>query len=323
MLLTDGLVVSSADLLSLDAEVVDLAAREEQSHTSGPDSLLRRAQERAVTQLVSATRSFGSCLGEPGISRAHLAAVHNTGFGPAQSYARVAPEQVVASSAVADTWNPVKQWLAQFVLADVYLAAVNRPGDDRYVTRYNMALRERDDAYQNLQSLGLPVVAQPLHRPGSWHGAYGTWSEDNLSLVSGGNAADTSIEVAITWTNAARLSQVAGREDGESAPSERAVLSATPGNNVQIDISPLTPLLTAPERAGEYGEFVTPMIPDGWNIYAAVQGETLRLQNSEPLPISTTTYTIQDTLVVTSNPVGTGQRPDLNYYFNSVQIRRA
>ena len=313
MLWTDGYFVTQADLAVIDPEVPDVASVEAIT-VNGAGGIVGQTISECAMFIVANMQRFGGYLSSGLVSGNHLAAVFNTG-GPGVNRTRIIMGQVVAD----DSYVPVvKQWVTYKALVNFYRAASARTLEERYKSK--MEQFERDTRWQywpNLKNIGIPVVYRPLAAPGAVleRGA-GTWSSGNVSLATAAGATGGAFSVAITWVDQSQyLNQATllNRGNAESAPS--AVLAATPMTNqgISVNLSGLTPPNGAANPANLAQAITSPLTATAWNVWIGLaSGGPMYLQNSTPIPITTTTYTLGHDPSLSGYTVGTGQYAD-NY----------
>lgn len=322
MLLTDDVLISQADLVTVDSEVTDVATAESIT-IDGTNGLSWKAHGECADFLLSAMQSFGGPLGGPTISGTHLAHVYNTGGGYAVRIPRIQRHQIVTHSPLnASLWSPLKRWAIQKALVLFYRSAFNRNVNDRYASKleeYERALRM--DYWPALKSNGLPVVVTPLSAPAAvFEPNSGTWSASNLSSVPGGATAQTAYYVAITYTGSGYVS-ASSKGNAESAPSQKLQFTVPLDELLKIDITSLVPPTGAQDPSTlVYGAY-SPMAATGWNVYVGSNDTDLYLQNASPIAIATKTYTLSAAPTLSGTRLQLGQFPDLYQHFSDLIAR--
>lgn len=322
MLFTDSDIITPTDLAVVDQEVLS----DEKAFNltlSGPNSIIRRAVEEAGTEITAAFQNFSGYLVGLGISANHVAAVLNT-LTTAINRPRARLNQVCALDPDA-THLHMKRWLEYRALTGLYRSLYHRKVEDRFEKKMNNYKAEASVAWNNLISNGLPVVLQPFACPGAIreYGA-GVWGPTNVT--GGGTGSDETghvYDVVITWVNSVGYVSWANNGNSESAPSSIVTLPVTGGQVLTISLAGLNPptgLLSM--NLGTADGIYTPQPATGWNVYAGITGGILWLQNSEPIPVATTSYTFENAPSLNNGMnVGMGQHPDYNFAFQNVLWR--
>ena len=323
MLYSDRIPVTAAELATIDPEITEIATQDSLDITTGSDSLIRRGAEVFLDKILSASRSFGGHRGGNGLGSAHLAAVHNTGLSYGNSIGTIAPQNIVVSGSTARQWSRVKLGLARAVLATCYRSALNRSVSDRNTAKYNEADAAMREVLRDLGMNGIPIQEWPLSQPAADMEEGGTWGAANLTAAVGVATQTETIDVVITYVNLGTYVSSTNPNNGESHPSESAAVVVESGEVVEIDISTLVPPTGTAFIQRESNSYVTPLAATGWNVYAAVTGSPLKLQNGSPIPIATTTWTASGNITTTGKTVLQGQAPSSNFYLNFHSVRRS
>lgn len=322
MLFTDSDIVTPADLAAVDQEVSKDATTLNVT-LAGPGSIIRRAVEEAGTELVASFQNFSGYLVGLGISANHVAAVLNT-LTTAINRPRARLNQVVALDPDR-THLAMKRWIEYRALTGFYRAIYHRKLEDRFEKKMNNYRAEATTAWNNLTANGLPIVLQPLAAPGAIRELNsGTWGASNVSAGgSGSSDAGSTYDVAITWVNSQGYVSWANNGNSESAPGAKAIgIAVASGQVLTVTLAGLNPPNgTIPQNLGTADGIYTPQPASGWNVYVGTTGQTLWLQNSTPIAIATTSYTLANAPTLSGNPMGTGQHPDYNFAFQDVVWR--
>lgn len=314
MLWTDADFISADDLVSLDAEVKDVASVESIT-LEGDNGIIHRAIEEAGDTILKHMQVWGASLvGAGGVTSNHWAAVMNTGLD-AVHQSKVLLTQVVVSSLFGKSWSAVKRWAAYWALMAFYRDAANRTNNDRYRVKQETYHGQLHNTYwEAVRSTGLPVAIRPLPCPGALYELNaGTWGNGNVSAVDGPGVGG-SYDVVVTWADSLQT-------NGESGPSARATATLEAGKVAQVDIGTLLPPTGAQPRATVPLAVVTYGRATHWNVYAGPSGGVLRLQNAAPIPVGTQTYTLTGDPALTTPAVGTGQYPEQYLHFTT-PVRR-
>lgn len=325
MLWTDRRSLIDATYLGrIDSEVSSIAKDDEIS----VEDKIALSCEEALMDLNSRIEAFSGGFFVGGdISLNHIAAVMNTGTR-AQVTQRVLPSQIVVSGINGST-SPLSRWIASHALYSFYRDAMNRGGKDRLKAKMDLYFLEVQKFFTSqLASYGLPVVLNPLACPAAeLEGNSGCWNNDNLSQTP--NVACTLAEqvtVVVTYCDASsfELYQSAIRKNNaESHPSKQAQLALTTGNALTVDISSLNPPTGEQHPSTWQVCRITPLKATGWNVYVstAVSNGRLILQNSSPILISTTSYTLPADPLTIGPVVGFGQYEDRRLTMPNIRQR--
>ncbi len=303
MLWTDAIFITSADLASVDGDIIP-AAGSESITLDGINGICQRSIEDSGLFLMSKMMGFAGFLAGTTLSANHLQAVFNIGT-PAVQRSRILPDNIVVSGPNATYWSPLKIWAVHKALAYFYNSAANRnmAQMDRYAAkRDNFKKAIKAEHWPLFQGLGMPVTYKPMPAPAAVqaHNA-GTFT---ISQVAGAGVATGSYDVAITYIDQSVPA------NNESNPSAVVTLVLTSGHLIKADITKLVP----PNGMGSPADIsrciITPLNASGWNVYVGLTGQTLYLQNATPIPIAIKTYTLAADPTSTLAAVGLGQYPD-------------
>ena len=189
-----------------------------------------------------------------------------------------------------------------------------------------------------LRSTGIPYVRVPFPAPGAiFEPGQGTWGLNNLSQVVQAGTTGGNYTVAITWVDqssqSANYVSPLNKNNSESGPSMvypstftdgMLQITLTAGHALSINITSLTPpngQVSLPE-ASITGVSQGTHIATGWNIYIGdADGGSLYLQNAQPIPVATKTYTLTTDPVLTGYTMGRGQYPDANMPMADLMMR--
>lgn len=315
MLWTDADFISADDLTSLDNEVLAVATAEgialEDNGTG--TGVIHRAIEEAGDALLKHLQEFGGAsYGAGDVSANHYMAIMNTGLA-VSNRTRVLLTQVIVTGNTPRTWTPLKRWAVYWSLMLFYRDAANRTNNDRYSEKEDGYRRHLHGTYwAAVRSLGLPVVFQPLPCPGAlYEPEAGFWGTSNVVMVPGAGTVTGTYDVAITFVDGGRSS------NNESGPSQRVTVDLTPGSVLRVLLDGLMPP-TGTQPACTRAQAVVPYgRATHWNVYAGLSGETLKLQSSTALDITTTAFTFSGDPATATTPVGTGQYPDTYMAFHN------
>lgn len=307
---TDKVFVTVSDLLRIDSEV-QLVATAEGITLTGNNGALFGAVEEAASELQKLVISFGGYLGSGDVTPNHLAAVLNVGLGNAIRQ-KATLSQVCVSGDVPGSSNWIKQWACFWALNCFYRDAFNRTVKDRYEGKmryYKSELQRR--ITPTIYALGLPVVLRPLARPAAtFERDSGTWDSTNVTAVAGAGTITGSRDVVITYVDMSDSTLYISptvRNNSESEPADRITLTITTGNVVSVDISSLDPPTGVQHPSQILVCVVSPLRATHWNVYVGAVDGTLYLQNTDPIPIATKTYTLAANPATSGPTAGIGQ----------------
>lgn len=290
MLWTDARFVTTADLLTVDPEVLDVATAEN-IVIDGTSGIAQRTIEIGQQQLLAQMQRFGGYLSSGLVSANHLAAVFNVG-GPGVNRTRILMSQVVAW----DQFTPVvKTWMLYKTLEKFFHAAFSRTLNDRYAAKMKQyAADERFEHWPNLKNIGLPIVYRYMNTPGAVNERHaGTWGSSNVTYSAVGGALGGTFDVAVTFVDQTFYINAANKYNAESCPSATVTITVPAGNAISVNLDGLIPPNAGSNAADMAQALATPLNASGWNIYAAPTGTPLVLQNSAPIPtppLGSTTY---------------------------------
>jgi len=324
MLLTDNDIITLDDLQAVDPEVGLIEKNlPNVPPMVGPESIARQAADHVTRMIESQFQNFSGYLMSPGNSANQIAAVMNV-YSTSVTRPRMRMNQVVAVEPD-PTKRHIKECIKYYALYAFFRSQYHRkvPTDDRFAMKMEFYDGEYQRAWQRLQATGCPIVLTPLVCPGAIREYQtGTWGDSNVTAGgSGSTETGNEYDVVITWTGQA-YSSWSQPNNSESAPSAIVTIQATEGQVLTIDISTLNPPNAAVPNVGTADGIYSPMPATGWNVYVAVTGNTPLLQNSTPIAIGTTSYTLPNAPVTTNGKtVGVGQFPDYNYAWVRVRNR--
>jgi hypothetical protein len=310
MLFTDSIFVQPADLTRIDAEATTVATTEGVTLT-GPNGLIRAAQEEVAMELQKQMIAFGGYLNSGDLSANHLAAVLNIGIGNSVRQ-KALLVQVPVTDAIPGSWSWIYQYCVYWTLKVLYRNVFSRTVNDRYKQKLDYYSKEIEARVsKNVTALGIPIVLQPLSAPAAFYEANsGTWGQSNVSTVAGSGSTTGPYDVAITYCSMAPNWYVspAMPNNAESAPSSIiTVPTYSPGQVLSVSIATLNPPTGAQSPATLLICVVALLQATHWNIYAGTSGGTLYLQNSAPIPVSQKTYVLPSDPIVSAYPLGMGQ----------------
>ncbi|HXJ42615.1 MAG TPA: hypothetical protein VNH18_25265 [Bryobacteraceae bacterium] len=270
---------------------------------------ISRAIDEVGSQILNDMKSFSFLGGADGVTSAHNQAVMlGTGSMPRN---RIALQQVVVDPQDGQFMAPIRLWAVHEVILRCYRAALNNNLTDRYVARVDSEEKLIYNRYRaRYFNDGVPIVFQPLSRPGATRDFYntGTWVQDSNVVAVAGSGAGGDFDVALTYVDqGGSNSYVSYSSPGnaESAPSEILRVTCAANQNISASIASLNPPTGVPpaELTGVY----IPRKASGWNVYCGAAGSgVMRLQNPTPIPIATTSFAFAP--VAGYALMGTGQR---------------
>lgn len=312
MLWTDQIFITTADLLRMDPEVTNVATSEG-IVLAGDEGLIRSSLEETVNELNKIVIAFGGYLNSGDLSANHLAAVLNVGIGNSVRQ-KILPIQVCVSGPTPSSWNWVKQWAVFWCLKVFYRTAMARNINDRYEKRMNTY---KDELIRritpNMYAMGIPVVLQPLSAPAATFTRNpGTWDSTNVALVNGpGTLNGVAVNVAITYVDQSQTNlyvSASTPNNAESQSSELIEVTLTTGKVLEFNISSLNPPDGTQDPATILVTVIAPLQATGWNIYVGLaSSNTLYLQNSEPIPITTLQQVLPGDPIFSGYQLGQGQ----------------
>lgn len=330
MLWTDGLFLTAASLARIDSGLVD-TAQAENITLDGPGGAIFAGIEEAASELTKLVLAFGGYLNSGDLTANHYAAVMNVGIGNSVRQ-KIVLQQVCINAENQYSWSHVVQWAALWCVYSVYRNAFQRNNTDRYKEKMVYYKKELDNRVRwTLSSLGVPVVLQPLSAPaalwgyGDSNSGYdsGTWDSSNLSLVSSPSATFAgSLDVAVTYADMSAPGNYVSylkQNNCESGPSSKATITVTAGHKLSVNIASLKPADGIQPADQVLVCVVSPRKATHWNVYAGLSGSSLYLQNTTPIPVGTTSYTLTGDPVLSGFKLGRGQFSDRRL---SIQLMR-
>jgi hypothetical protein len=333
MLFNDYDPVCGLDLQVIDPEVLAVAAVEN-IVVDGPASITRETVESCGHDIMARFQNFSGYLLSPGVNLNHQAAVMNI-LTTAISRPRMRLNQVVVMEPDPSLCM-MHRWVKFRVLKEIYAAAFRRfnKSADRYQAKRDAWDEEATKCWRRIESQGVSVVLIPLPVPGAVREFnVGTFTQSNVSMGGSGSADPGAQQyiVAITWTGSQPYGQgyqnPLTKNNSESGWSAIISVNSTVGQVISVSIANLTPPNNASFPAiGTAAGLYTVMSATGWNIYvgqspvglgAAPTGQpsinTLWLQNSTPIPIGTTSFTLPNAPIGNTYPLQPGQTPDFAF----------
>lgn len=325
MLWTDRDFVTGADLITLDAEVEDVAAAQGITLDDPNIGLIHRSLAESASALMKYQQVFGGYLTNQNISGNHYNAVMNVGL-PAVNRSRILMSQVVVDALVCNEWSVLKTWAAYKSLARFFTDAANRTLKDRYETKALRYKKEVTSTYfEAVRALGLPIVRQPLPCPGAvYEIGTGNWGAANVTTAAGaGTDITDTFDFAITWVDQSMYVGPTNKQNCESGTSAIVSLQLpSTGNVFVVNINGLNPPVTAQPNATLPVSVVAYGNATGWNLYVGLTGETLYLQNATPIPVAIKSYALPTDPVTSGFASDMGQFPELYFTFQNI-IQRA
>jgi hypothetical protein len=324
MLFTDSDIVTSTDLQGYDGECARVASSAQpQIILTGPGSIINRTVTECGHKILQKFQNFSGYLVSPGINLNQVAAVLNI-LSTAINRPRMRLNQVVAIDPD-PTKRLVKDWIAYSSLYLFYRDAYARfaKAEDRYARKMDMYKQEANAAWDRLTADGIPVVLQPLACPGATRefGA-GTFSGSNVTAGgSGSTETGNAYSVSITWTASGFVNPL-NNMSAESAGSIAAAIKPTSGQVVTVTTTGLNPPNgNMPPNIGVADGLYTPLAASGWNVYVSGDQQNWYLQNSTPIAIATTSYTLSNAPVLSGYTLGLGQPSIYNFSFQNMLQR--
>ena len=323
MLFTDSDIITSSNLAAVDPESASVAATQKPPILiDGPGSIIRQTVAEACSDLTARFQNYTGFLVSPGVNLAHMAAVSNI-MSTSISRPRMRLNQVVAIGPDPSRQD-VSLWLTHSALRSLYRAAYARFGkeQDRYARKMKLYETEENRVWRNIQSSGLPIVLVPLPCPGALREPNpGTWGTTNVTH-SGTTSTDTGgiYSVAITWVGAPYVSPT-NTGNAESGPSSIVTVAMLATELISVSISTLNPPNVIPTNVGTADGLYTQIKATGWNVYVGASSDLMYLQNSSPIPVGTTSYTLADKPVLSGSIMGSGQWADYGFSFQRMLQR--
>jgi hypothetical protein len=163
------------------------------------------------------------------------------------------------------------KWHTFLALALTYRDAYNRQLNDRYEGKWKEYEKRAVWAAAALYQAGVGIVSDPMER-----------AEAPEISMAPSTLAGATYFVSVTWT---------GRGDAEGAPSEVAGFSAPDGSALVVRA------IDPPSNA------------TGWNVYAGLTANDLRLQNASPIALNQV-WTEPASGLTQGRAAGQGQQPE-------------
>jgi hypothetical protein len=324
MLFTDADCLTIQDLAIIDPECTGVASSEKPAIVlSGPNSIIRHTMEECGNELMAKFQNFSGYLVSPGLSLNHIAAVMNI-MSTAISRPRMRLNQVVAIGPN-PTKNAMKHWLEHTALRNLYRAAFARfsRNEDRYQKKLEWWDEEATRAWKQLIYQGVPVVLQPLPCPGALR-EFNAGTFDTTCVTAGGSgSADpgSTWNVAITWVGAAYVSP-SNKNNAESAGSAVVTVNTTSGQVLTVSIANLNPPTSTLPPIGTADNIYNQVSASGWIIYCSSGNGPFYQQNSTPIPVGTTSYTLPAAPVQSgASTLQAGQFEDYNFSWANILFR--
>lgn len=255
--------------------------------------------------------------------------IHLRALGMVGQASRLQLQQVVIDAQDGQAMSPLKTWALHEAILRAYRKCINNAVDtvDKYLSRVKFEEREiQNKLYPRVYNGGVAVVRAPLSRPGATRDWWpvGCWPATPVTTTAGSGSAGT-YDVAVTWVDQSNgtASYVSWSKTGncESAPSDIITVDATANTDLVVDISCFAPPagIVPVEVLGT----VFPRKATGWNIYCAISGNPLRLQNSTPFALPAPAAGLTQPAFLSITPqrftpivgyasMGNGQRRDMN-----------
>ncbi len=287
----------------------------------GYNGFIRRQIDEAGEVVHQRMEVFGGWVGSSTLSANHIQAVLNIGGGAAAARIKVILNQVVTSDRIPNKWSHIKRWVVYRTVCAFYRNVSGRVNEkDRFQGRlldFSKELKRVQN--ETFEDLGLPVCYQPLPRPAAaFEYNAGIWGDTNVAAVAGAGTVSGQYDVVITYACSQYYRNslsLASRGNAESEPSKIVTTTLAPGEVIGVNLTGLVP----PDGTQDPGTMAlviyTPLTATHWNIYAGPTGQTLFLQNSTPIPITTTSYALTGDPLLNGPQPGVGQYADRRYQF--------
>lgn len=316
MLWTDKIFVTVDDLLRIDSEAQKVADAEEIT-LEGDNGQIRAGVEEASNEIQKLIVAFGGYLNSGDLTANHIAAVLNVGIGNSVRM-KAGLNQICVSGDTSTSWNWIKQWTVLWSLRVFYRNAFARTVNDRYEKKMNIY---KDELIRRVQptlfALGAPIVLRPLYAPAAYFTRNsGSWDATNVTLTAGAGTLDNthSCDVVVTYVDMSQANlyvSAAKPNNAESELADRITQVMNTGDVLEVSIASLNPPTGAQDPSQVLVVVISPLKATHWNIYvSATPGGTLFLQNANPIPIATETYTFAGDPVFSGYMSGLGQYAD-------------
>jgi hypothetical protein len=182
--------------------------------------------------------------------------------------------------------DPLKRWISYELLSQIFAEAYSVQLNDRFREKWADYAARSKDAEQNLYSLGIGIVYQPLAQP----------ALPTITFTAG-NLLPGIVTVQTTWTDSK------GNE-GSPSPLVPVTLSAP----AAFSVSPVAAQKAPPAAAA------------GWNVYVAANSGSPMKQNTIPIPL-TNSWNVPSFGLVAGSLLSLGQDPDC-YVFDPQRLAR-
>lgn len=303
-LFTDADLVTVAELSAVDSEIEAIAAAE----TLSGAGIIGQAWEECADAVAGVLTARSDEWIDPVVATI--------------SGSRVDLSQVVVSTSTR-AMSSLRRWALYVALTLFYRAAANRKLTDRMVAKMERAELDARDAWGRLQRMGLGYVTAPLPAPGATreYGA-GLFTSAALTTPTGGTSVATVVYyVAITWVDGSAYVSAANRGNAESGPSAKLSCSVLATKTIAVSIAALTPPSGAAAPQSQNGRSVARRTATAWNVYVGISADRMYLQNSTPIPVATTSYTLASDPVLSGYELWPGQVPDAFFQVDNVVVR--
>jgi len=279
-------------------------------------AFITEAVNAAGSEFIAKIQSFSGYLCGVGANANHQAAVLNV-LTTAIQRPRAILNQIPATEPN-PTRTAFRRWIQFFCLDEFYLAVSNRKIKDRYDQKATKYEKQKKRYWENLKGCGFPVVLNPLPCPGATlEYNSGSWSNANVTAVSGGSSvAQVTYDVTVTWCSLPTYVSATNQNNGESAGAATQTIAVPAANVIAVSIVGLNPPTgTAPLAIGSAQGAYSPLAATHWNVYAGPTGGTMTLQNSSPIPVATTSYTLAAAPTTSGVPINAGQSAVYDFSF--------
>lgn len=302
----DGSIVTSTTLMQLDSKVIDVA-KDSKLTLDGPNGIIQQNWVEVGQTLAEWMSSLtGDVMGS---AQAIFLGMSSSARG------RFLLNQVVTTWQWSNSLSPLGMFAARKALVLFWRRSVRTSSkSDRFGAELAEAKEEFIAAKRNFWTMGVPVTSQPLPCPGAQFipnaGVFGNTNVGpgpTATTLPGPNA----YNVAITWVDGTGYIDQTQPNNCESGPSQTVSLQLNPGQSLLVNIGGLNPPGSLPYLGGVADGAYISRSATGWNVYAALAGQTLILQNASPLPLSQPTFEMLNVLTV-GYSLGQGQFAETN-----------
>lgn len=205
--------------------------------------------------------------------------------------------QIVVDDALVARMGHIERWMLARAFVLFYQNAIARTVEDRYKVKLELHELNEKKHWRGLYDAGVQILHNPLPCPGALREiSAGLFGESNITASGTAATTQTSVDVAITWLDSRRYVSATYRQNGESGPSQRLSFLIPDGKLLSVNIAGLT----------------APPFATHWNLYVGPAGGQMYLQNANPIPILTSTFTLSGEPVFGGIKSHMGQVPESN-----------